>query len=57
MISRVNISNSAMTIQNAKSIYADGPIYSASLISQIPTWVYWVILVIIIVAIGYSFMM
>jgi hypothetical protein len=54
-ISRVKFLNSAMTVQKAKDIYYDGPIYSPTLFSQIPNWVYWTILVIIIASIGYSF--
>jgi hypothetical protein len=54
-ISRVKFLNSAMTVQKAKAIYYDGPIYSQTLFSQIPNWAYWTILVIIIAAIGYSF--
>ena len=54
-ISRVKFLNSAMTVNKAKDIYNDGPIYSQSLTSQIPTWVYWSILVIILAIIVYSF--
>jgi hypothetical protein len=54
-VSRVKFLNSAMTVQKAKDIYNDGPIYSESLFSQIPNWVYWTFLAIIIAAIGYSF--
>ena len=46
-----------MTIQQAKNIYYDGPIVVESLFSMIPNWVYWLILIIIIIAIGYSFFM
>ena len=56
MISRVTFTNSAMTIQQAKSIYYDGPIFSESLFSIIPEWVYWGILILIILSIGFSFM-
>ena len=56
MISRVKFMNSAMTIQQAKSIYHDGPIYSESLLSIIPTWVYWGLIIIILLAITYSFL-
>ena len=48
VISRVKFTNSAMTIQQAKSIYYDGPIVVESLFSMIPNWVYWTILVIFI---------
>jgi uncharacterized membrane protein YhaH (DUF805 family) len=56
-ISRVLFSNTAMTVKHAKDIYYSGPVASAGLFSMIPNWVYWAILIIIIVAIGYSFMM
>lgn len=56
MISRVKFTNSAMTIQQAKSIYYDGPIFSESLFSIVPNWVYWGLLILIILAISYSFM-
>ena len=54
MISRVKFTNSAMTIQQAKAIYYDGPIAKDSLFSIIPEWVYWTILIIIIISIVYS---
>ena len=54
MISRFKFMNSAMTIQHAKNIYYDGPIYTQSLFSLIPNWVYWGLLVIVIVSIVYS---
>lgn len=56
-ISRVKFLNSAMTVQKAKDIYYDGPIYSPTLFSQIPNWVYYTLLVVIIAAIGYSYFM
>jgi len=56
MISRVKFTNAAMTIQQAKSIYYEGPIFSESLFSIVPNWVYWGLLILIIVSIGYSFM-
>jgi len=56
-ISRVVFSNTAMSVKHAKDIYYAGPVASTSLFSMIPNWVYWSILIIIIVAIGYSFMM
>ena len=55
-VSRVKFLNNAMTVQKAKSIYYDGPIFSESLYSQIPTWAYWAVALIIIAALGYSFM-
>jgi hypothetical protein len=57
MISRVKFTNSAMSIQQAKSIYYDGPVVSSTLFSMIPNWVYWTIFIIIVIAILYSFMM
>jgi hypothetical protein len=56
-ISRVAFSNTAMTVTNARQIYYSGPVASDSLFSMIPNWIYWLILIIIIVAIGYSFLM
>jgi len=56
MISRVKFTNTAMTIQQAKSIYYDGPIVSSTLFSMIPNWVYWSIFIIIVIAILYSFL-
>jgi len=56
-ISRVVFSNTAMTVRNARQIYYSGPVASDSLFSMIPNWIYWLILIIIIVAIGYSFLM
>ena len=56
-ISRVKFLNSAMTVQKAKDIYYDGPIYSPTLFSQIPNWAYYTVLVVILAAIGYSYYM
>ena len=56
-ISRVLFSNTAMTVSHAKQIYYSGPVVIESLFSMIPNWVYWTILVVIIIAIGYSFLM
>jgi hypothetical protein len=56
MISRVKFTNTAMTIQQAKTIYYDGPVVSSTLFSMIPNWVYWSIFIIIVIAILYSFM-
>ena len=57
MISRVKFTNSAMTIQQAKQIYYDGPVAKDTLFSIIPEWVYWTILIIIIVSLVYSMLM
>ena len=54
-ISRVKFLNSAMTVQKAKDIYYDGPIYSPTLFSQIPNWAYYTVLIVILAAIGYSY--
>jgi len=56
-IARVSFSNTAMTVTNARQIYYSGPVASDSLFSMIPNWVYWLILIIIIVSIVYSFLM
>jgi hypothetical protein len=56
-IARVVCSNTAMTVNNARQIYASGPVSSDGILSMIPNWVYWAILIIIIIALGYSFMM
>ena len=56
-ISRVVFSNTAMTVRNAKSIYYSGPVASVSIFSMIPEWAYWLILIIIIASIIYSFFM
>lgn len=56
-ISRVLFSNTAMTVGHAKEIYYNGPVSSTSLFSMIPNWVYWTILIVIIIAVGYSFLM
>ena len=56
MISRVKFMNSAMTIQQAKNIYYDGPIVTTTIFSSIPNWVYWSILIIIIISLIYSFL-
>ena len=53
-ISRVMFMNTAMTVSVAKSIYYGGPIATTSLFAMIPNWVYWLILIIIVVAILYS---
>jgi predicted acylesterase/phospholipase RssA len=57
MISRVKFTNSAMTIQQAKQIYYDGPVAKDTLFSIIPEWIYWTILIIIIVSLVYSMLM
>ena len=54
-IANIVFFNTAMTVSQAKSTYYAGPIVSATLFSMIPNWVYWGILIIVIVAIIYSF--
>jgi hypothetical protein len=56
-ISRVVFSNTAMTVQKAKKIYYDGPVPSSSIFSMIPNWVWYGIIFLIIIIIGYSFLM
>lgn len=53
-ISRVTFSNTAMTVTHAKQLYYAGPVPSSSLWSMIPNWVWYVIIILIIVGIGYS---
>jgi hypothetical protein len=56
-ISRVKFSNTAMTVQHAKELYYDGPVFTNSLWSMIPNWVWYGIIFIIIIGIGYSVIM
>ena len=56
MISRITFMNTAMTVNKAKNIYNNGPIYVLPFLSQIPNWVYWGILIIIILVIVYSYL-
>ena len=61
-ISRVKFMNTAMTIQNARSIYYDGPIKTIGLIdlisSYIPEyivpWFWWTVIIIVIILIVYA---
>jgi hypothetical protein len=46
--------NTAMTVQQARSIYYDGPIKTQSLYSMIPSWAWWTLFVIIIIVILYA---
>ena len=55
-ISRVNFMNTAMTVKQARSIYYDGPIKTESFLSMIPSWVWWIILVIVIISLLYAFL-
>jgi hypothetical protein len=56
-ISRVVFSNTATTAARAQSIYYDGPIKTTGILSAIPNWVYYLIVVIIIISIAYSIFM
>lgn len=56
-ISKVTFSNSAATVATARSMYLKGPIATDSILSSIPTWVYYLIAIIIIGVIVYSFFM
>ena len=56
-IARVVCSNTAMTVNNARKIYASGPVSSVGILSMIPNWVYWGVLIIIIISLAYSFLM
>lgn len=56
-ISRVVFSNTAMTIQHAKQLYYDGPVASNSLWSMIPNWVWYGVIFLIIIGVGYSVLM
>ena len=56
-ISRVVFSNTATTAARAKSIYYDGPVKTTGILAAIPNWVYYLIVVIIIIAIAYSLLM
>ena len=55
-ISRVNFMNTAMTVQNARNIYYNGPIVTQSFYSMIPSWVWWTILILVIIALLYAFL-
>lgn len=56
-ISRIVFSNTAMTVQHAKQLYYAGPVASNSLWSMIPNWVWYGIIFLVIIGIGYSVMM
>jgi len=53
-MSNVVFSNTAMTAHKARELYYAGPVPSASLFSMIPSWVWYVIIILIVVAILYS---
>jgi len=56
-MARVVFMNTAVTVKQARDIYYAGPVVTTSIFSMIPTWVYWTILIIIIIAIIYSIFM
>ena len=56
-ISRVTFSNTAMTVQHAKQLYYAGPVTSNSLWSMIPNWVWYGVILLVIIGIGYSVVM
>jgi len=53
-ISRVVFSNTAMTVQHAKQLYYAGPVASSGFWSMIPNWVWYGVIFLIIIGIGYS---
>lgn len=53
-ISRVVFSNTAMTVQHAKQLYYAGPVASTSLWSMVPNWVWYGVIFLVIIGIGYS---
>lgn len=56
-ISNVVFSNTAMTVHKAQELYYAGPVPSASLFSMIPSWVWYAIIILIVVAVLYSIVM
>ena len=56
-ISRVSFSNTAMTVTKSQDLYYSGPIMTESIFTMIPSWVYYLIILIIAVAIAYSLFM
>lgn len=56
-ISRVSFSNTAMTVGKSQDLYYAGPIASENILSMIPSWIWYTIIIIIVVAILYSFVM
>jgi hypothetical protein len=43
-----------MTVEKVRNMYYDGPVKTDSIFSMIPSWVWYAIILIIIVAIIYS---
>ena len=56
-ISRVSFSNTAMTVTKSQDLYYAGPIMTESIFTMIPSWVYYLIILIIVFAIIYSLFM
>ena len=56
-ISRVTFSNTAMTTEHARVLYYNGPVPSSGILSMIPNWVWYSIIFIIIITIGYSYIL
>jgi len=56
-ISRVTFSNTAMTVQHAKQLYYSGPVASSGLLAMIPNWVWYGVIFLVILGIGYSVLM
>lgn len=53
-ISRVVFTNTAMTIPKAQSLYYDGPVPTTNILTMIPSWIWYAIILLIIIAIIYS---
>lgn len=56
-ISNVVFSNTAMTAQKARELYYTGPIRTTGLFSIIPSWIWYTIIILIVIAILYSISM
>ncbi len=46
--------NTAITSAKAREIYSAGPVYSENLLSQVPSWVYYGIVLIVLLVIAYT---
>jgi hypothetical protein len=53
-ISRVSFSNAAMTVGDARRIYNNGPIVEEGILESIPTWAWYIIVVLVAIAVLYS---
>ena len=56
-ISRVSVSNTAMTVSKSQDLYYAGPIATDSIFLMIPNWVWYTIVILIIISIIYSYAM